>query len=204
MGVSYGPKGAAVAKALGVGNISAPPFAKGTDTLTAASALGAIDEDFFKSSDFEIDCGGCTACCHGDDGPIILPGEYDTYECHKDDKGNMRLDQVDGHCVYLGDGGCSIHFDREFHHEEGSLEPDKPPKICRDFDCRSIIIKFNNRGLDHMVNSKQLPLDVVIQGRAQLKQFNAMIETRALTVGADLSSLLMAPAEEQPDAPDAA
>ena len=51
-----------------------------------------------------------------------------------------------------------------------------------------------------MVNSKQLPLEVVIQGRAQLKAFNNMIETRALTVGANLSGLMMVPAEENPDA----
>ncbi len=52
-----------------------------------------------------------------------------------------------------------------------------------------------------MINSGQLPLEVVVEGRRQLKAFNHMIETRALTVGADLSSLLMVPAEEREDAP---
>ena len=187
--------------------VHAPPYAKGADKLTAAIAVTP-----FKDGDFDIDCDGCTACCHGDDGPIILDSEYHDYACHKDDKGNMRLDQVDGHCVYLAivedsEGvdhiqGCAIHAMRD---PATILDgPAEPPKICRDFDCRSIIIKFNNRGLDYMVNSKQLPLDVVIQGRAKLKQFNDMINTRALSGGADLSGLLMAPAEEEGHAPDAA
>lgn len=198
--------------------VHAPPFAKGADQLTAAIAVAE-----FKDSDFEIDCDGCTACCHGDDGPIILDSEVHDYACHKDPKGNMRLDQVDGRCVYLDDHGCSIHnpvftltTDLEGHceevqvyldecadriHKELSNRPRRPPKICRDFDCRSVIIKFNTRGLDYMVNSKQLPIDVVIQGRAKLKQFNDMINTRALSGGVDLSPLLMAPAEEDGHAP---
>ena len=217
-------------------SVHAPPFAKGTDSLTAAIAVTP-----FKDGDFDIDCDGCTACCHGDDGPIILPEEVPHYDCHKDDKGNWRLDQADGQCVYLGfidkavgahRRGCTIHApaftlsisdyeelagaerlaDNEdvqswleecsdAIHKELLHRPARPPKICRDFDCRSIIVKFNNRGLDFMVNSKQLPIDVVIQGRAKLKAFNDMINTRALSGGADLSGLLMAPAEESDDAP---
>jgi hypothetical protein len=200
-------------------SVHAPPFAKGADKLTAAIAVTP-----FKDGDFDIDCDGCTACCHGDDGPIILDSEEYDYACHKDDKGNVRLDQEDGVCVYLEDGGCGIHnaaFEllvsdpglacredvqgyleqcSELIHKELGV-PMRPPKICRDFDCRSIIVKFNNRGLDFMVNSKQLPIDVVIQGRAKLKQFNDMINTRALSGGADLSALLMAPAEEDGHAP---
>lgn len=198
MSVNYGNK------------VSAPPFAKGTDNLTAAIAVTP-----FKESDFAIDCDGCTACCRGDDGPIINPGEVSDYQCHKDDKGNWRLDQTpEGHCVYLDDlgpefggSGCAIHY------SDGPLEgpdpannlgdaPTQPPRICRDFDCRSIIVKFNTRGLDFMVNSGQLPLEVVIQGRKQLKAFNDMINTRALSGGADLSALLMAPAEESSNAQD--
>lgn len=203
MAVSYGPKGEAVAQALGVrGKVTAPPFAKGSDGVTPAVALGGVDEDFFQASDFEIDCDGCTACCRGDDGPIILPEETNLYACHKDDKGNWRLDQVDGHCVYLDEEahGCGLHGKRD---PATILDgPQQPPRICRDFDCRSIILKFNNRGLDYMVNSGQLPLEVVVTGRRQLQAFNNMIETRATVVGADLSSLMMVPAEENPDAPD--
>lgn len=196
MGVNYGPK---------AGNLAVPDFKKGTDTATAAVALGAIDPEFFKESDFEIDCDGCTACCKGEDGPIINDDEYLDYYCHKDDKGNMRLDQVDGHCVYLGEAGCSIHGQLGLPLEELGQEdrgtPPWPPRICRDFDCRSVIIKFNDRGLDHLVNSGQLPLDVVIQGRAKLKGFNDMINVRAMSAGVDLSALLMKPGEEEP--PDA-
>lgn len=185
------------------GNVSAPPFAKGTDHLTAAIAVAE-----FKDSDFVIDCDGCTACCRGDDGPIITPDEVTEYACHKDDKGNWRLDQADGRCVYLSSGsdesppGCMLHFMRDATEAHGDdvEEALPPPRICRDFDCRSIIVKFNDRGLDYMVNSKQLPLDVVIQGRAQLKRFNDMINTRALAGGVDLSPLLMAPAEGEGNA----
>lgn len=187
MAVNYGQK------------VSVPDFKKGSDTATAAVALGHLDPDFFKPSDFEVDCDGCTACCKGDDGPRINDDEREDYACHVDDKGEWRLDQVDGHCVYLGDHGCSIHNDRP-----ADDLPPCPPRICRDFDCRSIIIKFNDRGLDQLVNSKQLPIDVVIQGRAKLKQFNDMINTRAAMGEVDLSALLMTPAEEADDAYDSA
>lgn len=204
MAVSYGPKGAAVAKALGAGKVSAPPFAKGSDGIAPVVALGHIDPKFFKASDFTIDCDGCTACCRGDDGPRINEDEVHDYQCHKDKKGEWRLDQVDGHCVYLDleDNSCAIHGTSEEWGEgtdpADNLDgPSQPPYVCRAFDCRSLILKFNDRGLDYMVNSKQLPLDVVIQGRAQLKAFNAMLETRASVVGADLSSLMMVPAEEK-------
>lgn len=195
MAVDYGNK------------VSAPPFAKGSDGVVPAIALGHIDPAFFQPSDFTIDCDGCTACCRGDDGPRINEDELLDYACHQDDKGEWRLDQVDGRCVYLDTERhlCSIHYSDEpgsgpdpADHVDG---PTEPPYVCRAFDCRSLIIKFNNKGLDFMVNSRQLPLEVVIQGRAQLKAFNNMIETRALTVGANLSALLMVSAEENPDAP---
>lgn len=187
MTVNYGPAG--------------EKFKKGRDQATSAIALGGLDPDFFKPADFVIDCDGCTACCKGDDGPRINEDELDDYACHRDDKGEWRLDQTEeGHCVYLGEHGCTIHATQP-RDLEAKL-PAQPPRICRDFDCRSIILKFNNRGLDQLVNSRQLPLDVVIQGRAKLKQFNDMINVRAVTTGADLSALLMTPAEERTDAPD--
>lgn len=187
--------------------VSAPPFAKGSDTVVPAVALGHIDPNFFRASDFRIDCDGCTACCRGDDGPRINEDEIHDYECHQDDKGEWRLNQVDGHCVYLDteDHSCAIHGSSEEWGEgtdpvDNLDGPSRPPYVCRAFDCRSLIIKFNNKGLDFMVNSGQLPLEVVVEGRRQLKAFNNMIETRASTVGADLSSLMMVPAEENPDA----
>lgn len=200
MAVNYGPKGEAVAKALGArGKVTAPPFAKGSDSATPAVALGHIDPNFFRPSDFAVDCDGCTACCKGDDGPRINEDEVVDYQCHQDDKGEWRLDQgEDGWCVYLDSEGCSIHEGRARDPDDGL--PACPPYVCRAFDCRSLIIKFNNRGLDYMVNSKQLPLDVVIQGRKQLQAFNRMIELRATTVGADLTEFLMVPAEEREDA----
>lgn len=204
MAVNYGQK------------VSVPDFKKGSDTATAAVAIGYLDPDFFKPSDFEVDCDGCTACCKGDDGPRINDDEREDYACHVDEKGEWRLDQVDGHCVYLGPlngakEGCLLHYAcdiwesiPEEQRKDESHAPLPPPRICRDFDCRSIIIKFNDRGLDQLVNSKQLPIDVVIQGRAKLKQFNDMINTRASVGKVDLSALLMTPAEEADDAHDSA
>jgi hypothetical protein len=182
---------------------AAAPFAKGADHLTAAIAVTP-----FKESDFVIDCDGCTACCRGDDGPIINPGEVSDYDCHQDDKGQWRLDQTEeGQCVYLSKGsdeapaGCMLHFMVDATESYGDRvdEALPPPRICRDFDCRAVIVKFTNRGLDYMVNSGQLPLEVVIEGRRQLKKWNDMINTRALAGGADLSGLLMTPGKENSD-----
>lgn len=184
MAVSYGPKG--------------EQYKRAEDQLTSAVAVTP-----FKEDDFAIDCDGCTACCKGHDGPIILTEEQSDYQCHKDSKGQWRLDQTEeGQCVYLGDRGCSIHGTSEEWGEgtdpADNLDgPTQPPRICRDFDCRSVIIKFNNRGLDQMVRAKQLPLDVVIQGRKKLAEFNNMINVRAVSGGADLSGLM-----EAGDAPD--
>jgi len=70
-----------------------------------------------------VDCGSCRACCRslivlmpekGDD-----PGKYRTQVLPN---GWVALERnADGSCVYLGDGGCTIHPDH--------------PAVCRKFDC---------------------------------------------------------------------
>ena len=50
-------------------------------------------------------------------------GQYVTAQWYRDGKVTTILDRLpSGDCVYLGEGGCTIH--------------DRAPSACRDFDCR--------------------------------------------------------------------
>ena len=70
-------------------------------------------------------CNGCTACCRGD--TIELYSEYGddpaTYQTEMGSSSRPILAKKPGttDCVYLGDGGCTIH--------------DRAPAMCRVFDC---------------------------------------------------------------------
>lgn len=149
------------------------------DALTPAIAVLA---DSFTSEDFVIDCDGCTACCRGTEGVKVDDGERLPFDTYKDDKGEWRLKQVDGECVYLGQleaygkKGCTIH--------------DHAPRRCREFDCRAAIIFFGSIGIDELVREAKLPLAVVEQGRAKLAEWNRTMNVRALSGGADLSFLM--------------
>ena len=145
------------------------------DALTPAIAVLV---DSFTSEDFEIDCDGCTACCRGHDGVKLDAGDVGRFRgaAHQDDKGEWRLNQVDGACVYLVDDGCSIH--------------DVAPRRCQEFDCRAAVIAYSAIGIDELVKSGDLPLAVVEMGRKKLEEFNNVMNTRALSGGADLSFLM--------------
>ena len=78
--------------------------------------------DFGGSDLPPLNCGGCTLCCRGE-----------RIELQPDDIGDWCLDIIDGrrylahgqdgNCIYLKEGGCSIH--------------NKPrPRMCQAFDCR--------------------------------------------------------------------
>ncbi len=72
----------------------------------------------------DVNCNGCTACCHG---PIVLhPAMGDeprNYRHHFVEGAGLVLDRNDDDsCIYLQAGGCSIWSKR--------------PAICRAFDCR--------------------------------------------------------------------
>lgn len=89
-----------------------------------------------------VPCNGCTACCRGE--AIELHPEmgddvasYDTMVVEIGAPGIpsrkatvLRLNP-DGSCVYLGEGGCTIH--------------DRAPQICRVFDCRRFAMSLGNR-----------------------------------------------------------
>ena len=148
-----------------------------SDQLTPAIAVLA---DSFKPEDFVIDCDGCTACCRGHHGVKLDDHEWVLHEgnTQKDHRGEMRLQQVDDACVYLGDDGCTIHGEDHF------------PRRCREFDCRAAVICYNQVGIDELVAKGELPMSVVEMGRKKLGEFNDAMNVRALSGGGDLSFLM--------------
>jgi len=84
-----------------------------------------------------VPCNGCTACCRGE--VIELHPEqgddvsaYETMQVRLLGRDMTVLKLLpDGACVYLGEGGCTIH--------------DRAPVICRVFDCRRFAMNIGNR-----------------------------------------------------------
>jgi len=70
-----------------------------------------------------VPCNGCTRCCHYSLIPLD-PQRDDiaSYETIKVAGQHVLKHRPEGGCVYLGDGGCTIH--------------DRAPVVCREFDCR--------------------------------------------------------------------
>lgn len=77
----------------------------------------------------DVPCNGCTACCKHDD--VYLRPEEDPRDYLVEPGLNALTGEVGwrlqhkprgGGCIYLGDGGCTIH--------------DRAPAICKRFDCR--------------------------------------------------------------------
>jgi hypothetical protein len=79
-----------------------------------------------------VPCNGCTLCCQGD-AIRLLPedrvSDYQT-EAHPRIPGALMLaHKPNGDCVYLGEGGCTIH--------------DRAPSLCRSADCRSVAARID-------------------------------------------------------------
>ena len=163
---------------------SCPQVWVSKDALTPAIAVLV---DSFKSEDFEIDCDGCTACCRGHDGVKLDAADVGRFRdvAHQDGKGEWRLNQVDGACVYLGPVG-----DSPGPYREGCTIHHMAPRRCQEFDCRAAVIAYSAIGIDELVKSGELPLDVVTMGRKKLEEFNNVMNTRALSGGADLGFLM--------------
>lgn len=77
-----------------------------------------------------VPCGRCNECCKSD--RIVLHPKLDRHEDYQyhlepQDGGWVRvLDRKsDGACIYLAQGGCSIHG--------------RAPTICQRFDCRTLV-----------------------------------------------------------------
>lgn len=90
-----------------------------------------VRETIVSSARRVVPCDGCTACCRRE--RVILQPEddarlYRTVPALGPGVGpndRMLEHRVDGTCVYLGPGGCTIH--------------DRAPLVCRKFDCRAWI-----------------------------------------------------------------
>lgn len=110
----------------------------------------------------QVPCGGCTLCCQSDLVRLLPEDDPDEYqnEPHPTRKGELMLahrhdpakpDEL-GPCVYLGEGGCTIH--------------ERRPMMCREMDCRTLAMK--------MTFAQALMLDAVPvwrRGRELMEKF---------------------------------
>lgn len=95
----------------------------------------------------DVPCDGCTLCCQGDAIRLLPEDDANTYitEPHATLAGERMLaHKSNGDCIYLAEGGCSIHSRR--------------PRMCREMDCRYLAQRI----------SWVLAIDLAIQGRLPL------------------------------------
>lgn len=73
----------------------------------------------------DVPCNGCSQCCQGPQRILTLDPETEdlsAYETYTDEHGRTLLaGRVDGTCIYLQGGKCSIY--------------ERRPLACRNFDC---------------------------------------------------------------------
>lgn len=109
-----------------------------------------------------VPCGTCRLCCRlmtpllpekGDD-----PSQYQTALWFKDGLGKpptLILDRLpNGDCVYLGEGGCTIH--------------DRAPWTCRDFDCREVFKNSDRPGRKLAIKNGDMTKEIFARGRELL------------------------------------
>lgn len=110
-----------------------------------------------------VPCHGCTACCehdiimlHPECGDIVASYEHEPMVNPVTGAIGFALKhRPDGACIYLVDGvGCSIH--------------ERAPAICREFDCRLMVLRFKRPELRRLIREGLLGSDVVRAGRARL------------------------------------
>ena len=106
-----------------------------------------------------VPCHGCTACCHGD--AIMLFREHENIEQYLYEMVDLPgagigpvLKKVDGHCIYLVDGKCSIW--------------DRAPYVCRIFDCRKFYLARTRAERRRMVKDNIGSQEVMKAGRDRL------------------------------------
>lgn len=108
-----------------------------------------------------VPCDGCTACCRSD--LIVLhpehgdnPDDYQTQETLHPLYGHKVFALIKnerGHCIYLGEHGCTIH--------------DRAPLICRKFDCRRWFKKLP-RNTRRQLSKNPESRAIIEAGRARL------------------------------------
>lgn len=112
--------------------------------------------------DADVPCNGCTACCRNE--LIVLMPEdsawmYDTRVVINPLDGKPAralLQTAAGACIYLGDGGCTIH--------------DLRPAVCRAFDCRRLFVSFGSRAeRRRAVREGQIDGAVLRAGQARVR-----------------------------------
>ncbi len=102
-----------------------------------------------------VPCNGCTWCCGGDAVRLLPEDDIESFETepHPYFEGELMLShKSNGACVYLVEGGCSIHHRR--------------PKMCYEMDCRNIAKAFTFTQARKM---KGLPINVWKKGKQLLK-----------------------------------
>jgi hypothetical protein len=107
----------------------------------------------------QVPCDGCTLCCQSD--AIRLeredsPTQYKT-EPHPFIAGALMLaHRPDGECIYLENGGCSIH--------------DHAPSLCRLADCRSLALRIDYDTARRLHLMNRLDIRVWDQGHKLLEK----------------------------------
>ena len=105
-----------------------------------------------------VPCNGCRACCTSD--LIRLVPEYGdnpaSYLTTTDSQGVSALArQPNGHCIYLGADGCTIH--------------ERAPAMCKAFDCRRWFMSFKtSHDRREMIKKLAANKDVFEAGRKRL------------------------------------
>ena len=115
----------------------------------------------------EVPCSGCTECCRSGQGLFLHPEQGDVVESYRhralmDSTGNtvFLLDtEANGHCVYLGDTGCTIY--------------ERRPLLCRSFDCRKHYLVLPRQDRDNLVRLGLSSRTVFNAGRARLKSLSS-------------------------------
>ena len=101
-----------------------------------------------------VPCNGCTLCCRGDAVRLLPaddPNQYIT-EPHSIIKGALMLaHKPNGECIYLGEGGCTIH--------------DTSPQQCKEMDCRRIAAKITFTQARKMTKTGYFNMRVWQKGR---------------------------------------
>jgi Fe-S-cluster containining protein len=80
-----------------------------------------------KTDPGDVPCNGCTLCCRDHHLVLLFPEYGDdvaSYETQMIGGAHALKMKENGDCIYLGEGGCSIH--------------ERVPGVCREFDCRAL------------------------------------------------------------------
>jgi Fe-S-cluster containining protein len=103
-----------------------------------------------------VPCNGCRLCCQREL-VMLFPEEGDDVSSYVHEiMGPMIVlkRRPNGDCVYLGDGGCTIH--------------DRAPVMCKAFDCRLNFLKYSRNERRVMVRDGLASKELFEAGRKRL------------------------------------